>query len=219
MRPTSAWTKALETGLATLTPIELLTLAVTRDERDVATTETEVRQAFGDYQLPHYRDLSPADLHRVAGLEAYEAGRVLAALELGRRIGLATQGERATVVANSKDAYEVFRNLADEKQEHFCAAFFDSKGALITRKTIHIGTLNMSVVGAREVFREAVRHNAASVIVAHNHPSGDPTPSPEDVRVTRMLKEAGELLDVPVLDHLVIGHNGRYTSLQERGML
>jgi DNA repair protein RadC len=89
---------------------------------------------------------------------------------------------------------------------------------VVSTVTVHIGTVNMSVVGPREVFREAVRENAAALVVAHNHPSGDPSPSPEDIAVTRKLVEVGEILDIPLLDHVIVGDE-HYYSMREKGLL
>jgi DNA repair protein RadC len=94
----------------------------------------------------------------------------------------------------------------------------NSANGVIRKALIHIGTLTMSIVGPREIFREAVRDGASSIIVAHNHPSGDPSPSPEDIEITRILIDAGKLLDIPVLDHVIIGHR-RYSSLNEMGFM
>ncbi|MBS1721671.1 MAG: DNA repair protein RadC [Armatimonadetes bacterium] len=206
-------------GLHGVSQLDLLAIMLTREERDLGRNENTVGNAFRNVPLVRLKDLSYEELHSVGGLEQYEATRLLAALELGRKIGVASQGQREAPVTRSQEAYELFRHLADEEKEHFCAAFLDSKAQPIGTKVVHIGTLNASVVGAREVFREAVRHNAASVIVAHNHPSGDPEPSPEDIKVTEALKKAGDLLDIPLLDHVIIGHNGRYVSLCDRGHL
>ena len=216
---TSAWERVQQLGLESVSLVELLTLMVTREVSDVERNEPNVRQLFRDYHAAMFKDLSHQELKSAGGLEHFEATRLLAAVELGRRAGIASQGPKSEPVTSSEMAYDVFKHLSDQKQEHFCAAFFDSKARLIAQKVVHIGTLNMSVVGAREVFREAVRHNAASVIVAHNHPSGDPEPSPEDIKVTQSLKKAGELLDIPLLDHLVIGQEPKYVSLNERGLL
>ncbi|MCW5938831.1 MAG: DNA repair protein RadC [Fimbriimonadaceae bacterium] len=206
-------------SLRSLSHWELLALASVREERDLQQAEAHFRGALGHWSLPQLKDIGPGDLHRVAGLEPFESLRVLAAVELGRRIGQASQGERRTTVSGVSDAVALFAHLADEGQEHFCAAFLDAKSQVLATQVVHIGTLTASVVGAREVFREALRHNAASLIVAHNHPSGDPTPSPEDGLVTERLKEAGTLLDVPLLDHIVIGHNGRFASFLDLGWL
>ena len=102
------------------------------------------------------------------------------------------------------------------EQEHLRAVLLDTKNVVLRVANVYAGNLNTAVVRVGEVFREAIRANCASIIVVHNHPSGDPTPSPEDVRVTEQLVEAGRLLDIDVLDHLVIGRN-RYVSLKERG--
>ncbi len=103
------------------------------------------------------------------------------------------------------------------EQEQMRAVLLDTKNNVLRVATVYTGSLNTAVVRIGEVFREAIRANCASIIVVHNHPSGDPTPSPEDVRVTEMLVEAGKLLDIAVLDHIVIGRN-RYVSLKERGL-
>lgn len=212
-----AWERIQHLGLRAVGVVDLLSLVLSREERDLEANERGASELARRYPGARLADLSLAELESMGGIEVYEGTRLLAAMELGRRA--AGQGVQAvTRVEKPSDAYPLFRWLEGEAQEHFCAAFLDVKGGLLSTKVVHIGTLMMSVVGAREVFREAVRQNAASVIVAHNHPSGDPEPSAEDVAITRKLAEAGELLDVMVLDHLVIGR-GRYVSLSERGVL
>lgn len=109
-----------------------------------------------------------------------------------------------------------YLDVADREQ--FVVVCIDAKLVPICITTVHIGTLTSSIVAARDVFKAALLANASSIIIAHNHPSGDPTPSPEDMQVTQKLKELGEALDVPVLDHIVIGHE-RYFSFSEKGML
>jgi DNA repair protein RadC len=105
-----------------------------------------------------------------------------------------------------------------EKREHFLAVLLDTKNRVLRTETISIGTLDSSLVHPREVYRVVVREGAACWIAVHNHPSGDPTPSPEDIAITKRLKDAGELLGVPLIDHLILG-DGNYTSLRERGYL
>jgi DNA repair protein RadC len=109
-------------------------------------------------------------------------------------------------------------SLREEKREHFVALLLDTKNGVLRTKTVSIGDLSSSIVTPREVFKEAIRHSAASLIVAHNHPSGDPTPSPDDAAVTRRLQEAGELLGIELLDHIVLGDQ-RFVSLKEKGMM
>jgi len=108
--------------------------------------------------------------------------------------------------------------MRDLKQEHFIAMFLNTKNQVIHRQTIFIGSLNASIVHPREVYKEAVKRSAASVICAHNHPSGDPTPSQEDIHVTRRLTECGKMLGIELLDHLVIGDRN-FVSLKEKGYL
>ena len=116
------------------------------------------------------------------------------------------------------DIVELFAYLKHEKKEHFCAVFLDAKNMVIRTATIHIGTQTSSIVAPADVFREALREGAVSVVVAHNHPSGDPTPSAEDIIVTDRLVELGRLLNIPVLDHVVIGER-KSVSFRERGLI
>lgn len=123
-----------------------------------------------------------------------------------------------TVIDDASDAARVARAfLRDEDREHFVVMLVNCRNALIGLHTASVGTLNQAVVGPREVFRAAILANAASIIVAHNHPSGDPEPSPEDITVTNRLRKVGELLDIHVLDHIIVGPYERYVSLRRLG--
>src|SRR5699024_12812944 len=112
----------------------------------------------------------------------------------------------------------VMEEMRSLNQEHFVALFLNTKNQIIHRQTIFIGSLNASIVHPREVFREAVKRSAASIIVAHNHPSGDPTQSQEDIHVTRRLAESGQMIGIESLDHLIIGDR-KIVSLKEKGYL
>ena len=162
-------------------------------------------------------DASAVDIAEMTGLEGFEVLRCQALVELGRRIGGAGKGP-VTEITCAEDVFHLLEHLRHEKREHFYAIMLDSKNGVIRSHPVHIGTVNMSIVGPREVFREAIRDGAASLIVAHNHPSGDPTPSPEDIDVTARLVEVGAMLDIPLLDHVIIGQT-RWTSLKEKGVL
>src|SRR5699024_5960782 len=126
--------------------------------------------------------------------------------------------ERYVIRSPEDGADYVMEELRNLNQEHFVALFLNTKNQIIHSQTIFIGSLNASIVHPREVFREAVKRSAASIIVAHNHPSGDPTPSQEDIHVTRRLVESGKMIGIEVLDHLVIG-NRKFVSLKEKGYL
>jgi DNA repair protein RadC len=110
------------------------------------------------------------------------------------------------------------QQLRDEKREHFIVVLLDAKNKVIRHVTVHIGTLTSSIVGPREVFREAIREGASGIILAHNHPSGDPEPSIEDVSITRKLAEIGHVLDIPVLDHVILGEF-KVVSLRQEGVI
>ena len=158
-----------------------------------------------------------AQLSAVRGLGTAKSAQILAALELGRRLMAESPEERWQIRAPSDAAHILMPRLGFQEQEHFAVLFLDTRNRVTDQETLYVGSLNTSLVRIAEVFRGAVRRNCAAVIVAHNHPSGDPTPSPEDVALTRRLVDAGKLLEVDVLDHLVIGNN-RYVSLRERSL-
>ncbi len=158
-----------------------------------------------------------SDLIAIKGLGPAKATQLKAAFELGRRLQVAAPHERPIVKSPADAANLLMLEMGLLEQEHLRAVILDSKNHVIKVHTVYIGSLNTAVVRVGELFREAIRLNAAAVIVAHNHPSGDPTPSPEDVHVTRQIVEAGKLLSIDVLDHLVICQ-ARWVSLKERGL-
>jgi len=164
--------------------------------------------------------LSRADFSQLTaerGLGPAKAAQILAALELGRRLMAESPEERWQIRAPSDAAHILMPVIGHQEQEHFVVLYLDTRNRVTDRETLYKGSLNTSLVRTAEVFRGAVRRNCAAVIVAHNHPSGDPNPSPEDVALTRRLVDAGKLLEIAVLDHLIIGEN-RYVSLRERAL-
>jgi DNA repair protein RadC len=167
--------------------------------------------------LPGIAQANFEELYSVNGVGEAKATQLKAALEIGRRLLLALPQERLQIRSPSDVASMLMLEMSLLDQEHMRAVLLDTKNNVLRVATVYTGSLNTAVVRIGEVFREAIRANCASIIVVHNHPSGDPTPSPEDVRVTEMLVEAGKLLDVAVLDHVVIGRN-RFVSLKERGL-
>lgn len=118
------------------------------------------------------------------------------------------------LIDTAEDAAEVIGDyLAFEDREHFVILLLDVRSHLLGIHTVSIGTLNMAVISPREVFKAAILGNAAAIVLGHNHPSGDTTPSPEDYHITEQLKQAGKLLDIDVLDHIIVGSAGNYRSL------
>jgi len=159
-----------------------------------------------------------ASLTSVRGVGAARAVTVHAALELGRRM-VAEQREEGAAMREARDVYNAYANrLENLPVEEFHVATLDAQHRLENDLLITRGILNSSLVHAREVFRQAIAENAYAVILIHNHPSGDPTPSPEDRVVTTQLVAAGKLLGIEVLDHIVVGR-GRFTSFAESGLL
>lgn len=156
-----------------------------------------------------------SELAAIHGMGPAKAVSIKAALELGRRLLLESHGERPQV-RSPEDVVSILQiEMGLLEQEQLRVVLLNTKNHVLGIPTVYKGSLNTSMIRVAEVFRDAIKENCASIIVAHNHPSGDPTPSPEDVRVTRDLVAAGKLLDIEVLDHLVIGRN-RYVSLRQK---
>ena len=158
------------------------------------------------------------ELMQVKGIGEATALQIKAAAEFGRRA--AFDWPEAPKINSPADIAAILTPLVqDREQEYLYVILLNTRMRLIAEPIeVYHGSLNTSLIRISEVFRDAIRLNAASIVVAHNHPSGDPSPSPEDVSVTRALVEAGRLFDIEVLDHLVIGHAGRFVSLKERGL-
>lgn len=196
---------------------DLLAVGYSRRAEDAAMGEAMARQLLARCRsVEGLGEVSGADIAAITGLEGFEVLRAQALVELGRRVANAGKAQ-VQIIENPADVYELLERYRHEKKEHFLAVLLDAKKGVLRVAEIHVGTLTASIVGAREVFREAIREGASSLIVAHNHPSGDPEPSPEDVQVTRKLAEIGTMLDIPVVDHVVLGHR-RFVSLKQRGL-
>jgi len=149
------------------------------------------------------------------GIGQAKAAQIKAAIELGRRLAIESPEERPVIRSPADAAALVKYEMSAFEQEHLRVLYLNTRNHVLAWEDVYRGTLNQSQVRVGELFKGAIRRNAAAIIVAHNHPSGDPSPSPDDMIITRTLVEAGKLLDVEVLDHLVIGH-GRFVSMKER---
>ncbi|MBI3947083.1 MAG: DNA repair protein RadC [Armatimonadetes bacterium] len=157
-------------------------------------------------------------LAQVKGLGPAKAAQLKAAFELGKRNAVFVDAPRPQIGSPQDVARLLMPELAGELREQLRALFLDTRNQVLRARTISIGGLDASIIHPREVFKEAIAQSAAAVIVAHNHPSGDPSPSPEDIAVTRRLVEAGRIIGIELLDHVVIG-DGRFVSLKERGLM
>jgi DNA repair protein RadC len=177
----------------------------------------------GQRLLQHFGGLS--GLHRAPfeelmnqhGIGAAKAAQIKAAIELGRRLTLESPEARPTINSPADAAALVQYEMSALEQEHLRVLLLDTRNHVLDVVEVYRGSVNTAQVRVGEVFKAAIRRNAAALIVVHNHPSGDPTPSPDDVAVTRAFVQAGKLMDVDVLDHLIIGL-GKYVSMKERGL-
>ena len=155
------------------------------------------------------------ELRNEKGLGKAKAAQLAAVLEIAKRI---SKPQKSEVLRNSEEAAAYLMPLLrHETQEKFLVLCLNSKNQLLCMETVFVGTLNSTIVHPREVFQVAIRHSAAGILVAHNHPSGDPSPSKEDIKVTQNLIESGKVVGIPLLDHVVIGH-GKWQSLRITGM-
>ncbi|MCS6774906.1 MAG: DNA repair protein RadC [Chloroherpetonaceae bacterium] len=189
-------------------------------------TGTTERSAvgLGELLLSHFEGLRGVanatieQMSRIKGVGPVKAVQIASAFELGRRLAALSDEERPVIRCSQDVANLLMPELRDARKECLKSLLLDTKNRVIRILTVSVGTLDSSLVHPREVFRDAVVASAASLIVAHNHPSGDPTPSPEDKRITLRLAECGRLLGIELLDHIILGHN-RFVSLKERGLL
>lgn len=164
------------------------------------------------HRLPQ---LTRSQLMQLHGVGQAQAARLQAALELGRRVLQADPGEQPSIQSPADAANLLMYEMLNLTQEHLRVILLNTRNRVIGIPTVYIGSLNTSVVRLAEVFKPAIVNNAAAVIVVHNHPSGECSPSPEDVSVTRHLVQTGEMLSIPVLDHIILGRH-RFVSLKER---
>jgi len=210
--------RATRSNLGSLTSLDLLAIAFARRKEDVESSIPLAQRALLRYQtLSMLADATALELRDIAGLEEFEVLQRRALLELGRRMEKVGQGERVPL-DRAEDIVKQLDWLQTEKREHFVVVMLNTRNLLIRTHVVHIGTLDSSLVSVRDVFREPIREGAMSIVIAHNHPSGVPDPSPEDIHISRVIVEAGNLLEVRVLDSIIIG-NGTWSSLKQMGIL
>jgi DNA repair protein RadC len=170
-----------------------------------------------DRSLSRLYNASQEQLTRVPGIGPKRAAQIHAALELGRRMGM-ERNDNTTSIRSPNDIAEILLpELSHLEQEHFVVLCMDTRNRLVHSETVYKGSVNAAYIRVSEVLRPAIIRQCLCIAVAHNHPSGDATPSPEDVQVTRQIKEACDLLDIGLLDHVIVGCN-RFVSMRERGL-
>jgi len=163
-------------------------------------------------------DMSINQLTAIKGIGPAKALQIQASIELGRRLARSSANEKTTIRAPQDVATYLMEDLRYLQKEHFVCLFLNTKNHVLAQETLSMGSLNASIVHPREVFRAAIKRSSAAIICVHNHPSGDPTPSPEDIEMTSRLAEAGQIIGIEVLDHIILGDQN-FVSLKEKGFM
>jgi DNA repair protein RadC len=208
--------RLLRDGAESLSNQELIALllgAGTKTE-SVLDLAGRVIQHFDGLKL--LKEATAVELMEIHGIGEAKAVQLRAALEIGRRIKQFPVEETHVVRSPQDVADYMMEEMRHLKQEHFVALYLNTKNAVLHKKTLFIGSLNASIVHPRELYKEALRYSAASFICLHNHPSGNPEPSQEDIDVTKRLTETGKMLGIELLDHVIIGDR-RFCSMKEKG--
>ncbi|WP_408020191.1 DNA repair protein RadC [Sporosarcina sp. USHLN248] len=185
-------------------------------EESVLMLANRILQSFDKIQ--DLKDATLEEMMSVKGVGQAKAVQILAAVEIGKRLYRKHSEGRYVIKSPEDVAAFLMTDMSSLLQEHFVVLFLNVKNEVLHKQTIFIGSLNSSIVHPREIYREAVKRSAASIIAAHNHPSGNPSPSPEDIDVTKRLVEAGSIIGIDLLDHIIIGDH-RFISLKEKGYM
>lgn len=210
--------KLYKFGADKLSEYELIAILLGSGSRneDVLTLSKKLWQYMSKFH--RISELAIDDLMEIEGIGLSKACSIISALELSKRINIRECVDNFSV-GSPKSVADIFMNiLRDEMKEHFYVLLLDTKNKIISWDEISKGDLNSSIVHPREVFKYALKYSANSIICLHNHPSGDPTPSMQDIEITKRLQEVGNLVGIKLLDHIIIGYN-KYISLKEKGIM
>ncbi len=198
-------------GFQKLSDIDLISLLIRTGSKDQSVKDLATTILLEIGSLNELSNTSLERLSKIKGVGEVKAITLLVAMELGKRALKKTE-RNSLRISNAQDLYEYFyQELMPLTQEHFVAVFLNSKNEIIKSETIFIGSANKSIVHPRDIYKEAIKYSAVKLMCLHNHPSGDPTPSIEDTAFTSRLVEAGNLLQIPLLDHIIIGYNSYYS--------
>ena len=210
--------KLFKYGASNLTTAELIAvlLGCGTKKHPVLDLAHQIVARFGTAEMLATATIE--ELQAIPGVGRSKALLLKAAFGLTKKLNIHASAKPPLLQSPKQVYHHIHESFSQLKEEHLIALFLDVKSRLIRQKTISMGTISEVLLHPREVFHPAIRHKASSVIVAHNHPSGDPTPSRKDIEVTKKLQKSGEILSIPLQDHLIIGANS-YTSLREAGYL
>ncbi len=211
--------KLYSQGAETLSNEELIAIIIRTGSRTESAVELGKKVLSKDNRgLVYLRDTTLQELMETKGIGECKAAQILAAIELGKRINFFNALAKVKINQPNTIADLFMDEMRYLQKEHFRVVLLDTKNQIIVTEEISVGTLNASIVHPRDVFKIAIKRNANSIILIHNHPSGDPTPSNEDINITNRLIEVGNLIGIKVLDHIVIGDN-KYISFKERKLI
>ncbi|MCF8010550.1 MAG: DNA repair protein RadC [Clostridiales bacterium] len=210
--------RLLKEGPEILSDIELLAIMLRTGTRDISSIDLAAMILSKYDSLRNLLQVSIEEFSSIKGIGEAKAAQIKAALELGRRVAVTVSADRISIKSPEDAVSLVMEDMRHLDREHFVSLLLNVKNQVMAREIISIGTLNASSVHPRELFKPAIKRSAASVILVHNHPSGDPEPSREDIDITMRLIEAGEIIGIKVLDHLVIGDN-KFVSLKAKGII
>lgn len=172
-------------------------------------------QILSKYSKKRLLQMTYDDLSKISGIDSGKATTLLAAFELSKR-ALEVNDTNLPVINTAKDAAAQLTDMRDLKKEHFVVLYLNAKNQLVHKETISMGTLNANLVHPREVFEPALKYSAAQIIAAHNHPSGDPKPSEDDLDLTKRLTEAGKMMGIDVMDHVIVPKNSYFSFKEEK---
>ncbi|TVP84506.1 MAG: JAB domain-containing protein [Alkalicoccus sp.] len=210
--------RLLRDGASVLSNQELIALMLGSGTKSESVLELSGRVIRHFDGLRLLKEATAVELMEIRGIGEAKAVQLCAALEIGRRIKQFPVEETHIVRSPQDVADYMMEEMRHLKQEHFIALYLNTKNAVLHKKTLFIGSLNASIVHPRELYKEALRYSAASFICLHNHPSGNPEPSQEDIDVTKRLTETGKMLGIELLDHIIIGDR-RFCSMKEKGFV
>ena len=211
--------KLLTYGVSSLSNTELLAIILSTGTRKTSAIDLATNILYSTQEgLRFLTDCTVEELCEIKGVGLAKASQIIAAVELGKRIALTSKTNNYKIRTPDDVNNLLMEEMRYLKKEHFNIILLNTKNEVIAVENISIGSLNASIVHPREVFVRAIKRNSSSIILEHNHPSGDPQPSNEDISITKRLIEAGKLIGIEVLDHIIIGDNV-YISLKERNMM
>lgn len=211
--------KLIRYGSQTLSNSELLAIILRTGSKEQSAIElANTVLSHDDNGIRYLANCTPEELSKIKGIGQSKACQIIAAIELGNRLSRSTL-ESKKAIRSPKDLTDIFiSDMRFLEKEHLKVVFLNTKNEIIAYETISIGSLNASIVHPREVFNRAIKKSSASIILFHNHPSGNPEPSKEDINITKRLMEAGRIIGIEVLDHVIIG-DGDYFSLKENSLI